>query len=553
MPFVFSSFTGLPKLFFDGYCFVGPDFIFGMDGMSDYVAQSGRPVGPGEDGCYVSISEENGVSTAGVDSGGLRKIYYYARNGVWCLSDSLVEVVEHLRGRGIKLAAQEAQMHGLRLFSPMTSQLSCFQTIIDGVRMLPSSCVLTLRGNQLALSGARSPHSAAPTRAPSGTWLSRSFVRLTGFHNRPSGKPASYADRLASYLESWVSRFETLLADDRVLLSADLTGGRDSRANFAMLQRARARLGRSGATILLQSSEAERWAPDLRVAQAIAPHYGLTVNGSVPSSRRGPRRVSGREAFETWRRLCLGVYHPVYLPRRGPDPFRVHVHGGGGENHRPFYLAEDPEAYLARLDPQRPSALHQRWKDEVLGTMQELRQANPKVPPLISHYREFRNRMHGGVQPNYHTVVSPLSSARLQAASDATDLADGQVNFDIMENLVPGLMMFEYDAKKKAPSPSNLKSLTRVPVSDEPAPGRIYAGIGPEDDPPMSSEGDRLSLLSDAYQDAKTGAVVDFFGAGFLQEADDALAKAHGLGRFSPATQGGRVSRVLSASLALSG
>lgn len=305
-----------PKEQFEGYAFVGTDYVHGPAGMTAYRARTGRTVGPGEDGCYVVARRAGRLFgrrfEVGTDASGLGRLFLYRSGDDWALGSSYSGLVEHLRTEGMTLTPRLGRLRPFALRQTLTMQLSIFQTPFDEIRLLPVGTVVVIRGSVLSLERA------------------------------PELQPLEYEAALQEYLDVWRGRTRALLADPRVTFTADLSGGVDSRTVFAFLLE-------SG---LFRTDSDRFWLhsgvnqkEDLAVAKGIAEAHGLTVNGPKPPTRT---LVSGSRAYRHWRENSLGVYTPVYMSSTFQNPFEVHAHGGGGGTIKQYYRHAEP---LRLLEP----------------------------------------------------------------------------------------------------------------------------------------------------------------------------------------------------------
>lgn len=439
---VYSSFKLPPQHMFRGYCFEGNDFVYGELGEAEFYASTGRTIIPGNDGCYVAIRPEGKACQVGVDGAGMAKLFYYDDGSIWAFGDSLYALVSHLRSNGVTLEPNLPQLHAMTWQKTLVSQVSSFETIVRGVKLLPSFNTLIVTESGLKL---------GPVVKP---------------------PPLSYEDALEAYLETWYARMKTLLSHKEMSLSSDITGGIDSRTLFAML------VAVSGdnpdySRPLFRSGESPHWAKDFAVAKGLTESFGFPLNqgSSSPVSK-----LSGGEAFSRWRDVCLGVYSSVYLRAASVDPMDVTLNGGGGENFRHFYPPISASDFLDTFEDQDHPALYREWRREVEQSLSLLEQREPDVPPLILHYREFRNRFHTGRSPHFGVSLSPLNSNLLRSFPPTSDaLSNSQLNFDIMETFAPGLMFREYDDASKFPLQANVSGLTTPPVSRDVLPGRVFA------------------------------------------------------------------------------
>lgn len=471
---------------------------------------------PGEDGAYVVTRPTDAGIELGTDYSGLQKLYYFTDHRAWCISNSVSRLAEHLREHDVRLKVNFAQLQALNAGKTLTAQLSSFETPLHGVRLVPSMCTLVVSEGGLSL------------------------------RPLPSPEPVSYDQALTEFLTIWRARITTLLRDPRASVTADLTGGVDSRAVFALLQSS-ANSSSSQAKFDLLSHTSERWSADLRSARTVARRYGTDLNlGLAPS----PRRAGGVSRYQVWRELSLGTYLPIYFHRHEASPFRIHFHGGGGENHRPFYPRTSIDEFFAELKDMPPH-FYRSWRADTREAIDFLVRNSIGVDPLILHYREFRNRLHSGRAPQYATVIAPLSSKYLDRASaHRRAVAGHQINFDIMENLLPGLAALPYDTDKKRPGAEQYANMTRVRLADAVQYGNMFAAGTALEVPAGGSPVSALDLLAADLAQGSTAAVRDFVGDPLLERARGVLNAARRKGTFEHASHAKELSYALAVSMA---
>jgi len=525
MIFLFSSFTGLPDRYFSGYAFSGSDFISGDGGAIAFRKATGLEVTGGLDGCYLSVWREGDKHRIGVDYSGYKKIFYYMRDGVWAISNSVTRLAEHLRANDVRLSPDFVQLRSLQIDNTVTAQLSSFRTVVSGISLLPSKYEIEVSGGGVA------------------------FVRRT------TNPAADYRASLKEFLELWIARLETLLADSRVQLTCDLTGGNDSRLVFGLLMKARARMGIVGEDpFYIRSGTGSRWKKDFEAASTIARHYKATLNNPIPEAL-GLRQHGEFLSYQNWKDLCLCAYFPVYFAPRKCSSFALHLHGGGGENHRDFYPYGTFDGFAESIltPPLTGDVLLEYWIGSVGASIRELRQESPGVGDWILHYREFRSRLHGGRSPQYRNVLSPLASREMEQLSNFPAKSEkAQAHFDAMSSLFPELIHFPYDNPKKAPAPSVLDKLTTVEIDSHPSPGSAY--IDPEESIPGGSANcagaTALDMLLADFSDANTPEVRELM-PGVVQRALRAVEGVAGQKAFGHASDAKSISRVMSAAFAL--
>ena len=521
-----------PDTFFQGYCFHGSHFVYGDAGARAFAAATGERIGQGEDGCYVSVEAEGEEVVVRNDFAGYKKVFYVSGDGFWAVSNSLFRLVEHLRRHERPVVPNYAQLATLAGRSSGHAQLSSFATPVHGIALAPMGTALRI--------GARG------ARLEPGPDARR--------------RPGCYAEALGTFLDVWVSRFATLLSDERMRLTADVTRGVDSRTVMTLVETAREGVGRTsgGARRGQYRCGSIKGDPvDLRIAKRLADRFRFSLNEGGPFPE-GP----AIERFEGWRDLCLGVYHPIYFPRVGPDPFHVHLTGGGGSNHRPFYARQhgqdDLAGFLAIQTQQlEPKFLRPEFRRDVLDALRRIEGLGDEGDPLILHYRHFRSRLHAGREPQTSVTFAPLGSRSLD---DCTALAGperverAQVFYDVMASIRPEALDIAFDVDEKNPSALVRSTLTHARAPAAPTPGEIFAG-GTHDEA-GGGEGGRpkpmhpLKRLRREFDAARRRPFVEAFcGSETLEEADAAMTEAETSRRFFHASNGRPVALALTCAM----
>jgi len=319
MVFLFSSFTGLPDSFFDGYCFCGADYIFGHEGMEAFFNATGKQVPIGEDGCYIIIKRSGDAHDVGVDYTGFKKIFYFHEGRTWCISNSIFDMANHLKQNGVNLSVNQPQLAALKINQAITQQISCFQTLFNEIKLLPSFYALRIKKDKLF------------------------FRRL------PPEPFREYRNGFEYFLNIWVRRFETLLEDQRINMHLELSGGQDTRAVFSLFKKACDRVGcfKKNKRFRIRSNTDEYHKRDFEAAQKIVDYYGLKLNEKI----RGKKNyyLGTDFSYYLWKSLNLGVYMPILFTNTYPHAFNVLINGAGGGRHRPVYPLEKPEIYASRI------------------------------------------------------------------------------------------------------------------------------------------------------------------------------------------------------------
>ena len=436
-----SSYSAVADESFDGYAFVGADFIAEPEGYSRF-RSSGGSIGPGEDGCYTILRRTSAGYEAGTDARGLRKLYLYRKGGSWAVGSSLHDLVSHLRVHHAALTPNLAVLRALGVRQALTAQLNSTHTIFHEIELVPSFCTVHIdeTGPQVI--------PLSPRHASSG-----------------------YEEALAQHLFMWRSRFATLTSDPRTTFVTDLSGGLDSRVGFAF---AHASGVLDDGSARVQVASQERMPEDFAAATTIAREHGVNLNGAAKPMRTP---TSPERAVENWKHHSLGVYMPVYLNPHVFDPLSVRCHGAGGGNFRDIFTGTSLKNRLLSTKKNFEDGTFEEYSSIVLEDLEALSALRPDVDPQKLHYREFRNRFHFGHAPQMRTTFSPLNSILVDAIADRPDADDRRTYFDLMDSLVPGLKNLPYDDPSKAPKRHTPSDAARRMAQIHGAPGRVFADL----------------------------------------------------------------------------
>lgn len=523
--FIFSTVLKNPDHYFQGYCFHAANYIYGDIGAAEYREETGRIIGQGEDGCYVSIHKEGKRFIVSNDFSGFKKVFYFWRPGFWVVSNSISLLVKHLNDFGVSVSPNFSQLAAMAIGknSSFLNQLTSYTTIANGVYLVPLGHTLSIGNDGVSL-----------------------------INSQIIDRKETYKDALHHFLNLWVSRFETLLSKN-ILIKSDLTGGLDSRAVFSILQKARQRLGVSKATIGINCGASRTSTADREVAAAICKSQSMVLNERLPPS---PGKFNGYQSYQSWRQLCLGVYYPIYFPMSHPVSDRISFSGGGGENHRPFYKWKDVQEFIKNCGNKiEPSWLRTQFKAELREIFRELGEvAGSADRPELLHYRNFRNRLHTGRTPQSTVVFAPLASRYLEQASEvagAEKMSVGQLNYDIIFSSCPELLDMPFDLPKKTPSSAIRQALIDVEIDSAANPGGVY-GVGYSSD--LSTDkgkaGRAIDFLKSEFEACLNyDFVQSFLGTKYIADAESIMTEAAKNGGFQHAIEGQPVAAVLAAGL----
>ncbi len=518
--FLFASNIDNPKVFFQGYCFVDTDYIFGDKGREKFHQQTGLSIKGGEDGCYVTVQSTGNTYSFSSDFYGYKKLFYYWTPDIWVVSNSIFLICEHLKKSNIFIRANYSQLSTVGIHrSLFFNQIYCTNTIVENIKLLPVGFELD---------------------------ISKFSYMIKKIENK--FEIDSYKQGLSSFISVWTARLAGLIKYG-IDIQSDLTGGIDSRTVFTVLKKATEMLEEDAKSPVLRSG-ATNDNKDLTIATMIAENYGFPINKRNLSISN---KFSGEESFFSWKSLCLGVYHPIYFPSYGPQPSLVALAGGGAENHRLFYKYEDAEAFIranaARIEP---DWLSNNFEAEMHSEMQRMSSTGSKVDLMTRHYREYRNRMHAGRSPQYVSSFNPLASKILDETAEFAGLERlkaGQVSFDIMASLLPSIFDIPFDSPSKALNELRRSNLTIIREWEVKNIGRVFINTIIDDSIPDKTA-NAFELLNDDFQSALDRPFVkNFFGKEFIVETNSLMIEAKNNRRFSHAIDGQAISAVIAAAM----
>lgn len=511
--------------FFQGYCFLGNDLIFGAAGASYYHALTGHLIPGALDGCYVTVKREGDTYIFDVDFAGYNVLYYYHDGETWVVSNSFAQIIDFLRQNSISVSPNYTHLAAIGGRGMASGQLFSLETLVRGVRVAPRTHTLVV-----------TPYKVALQR-----------------RNTQIVKESEYPAALSGYLNTWVSRFETLMHSAETDFSVDLTGGVDSRANFALVQAANRRLGGSGQPPRLNCGYTADNTTDLDIAMAVAGYFGLEVNGerALPGL---PLR--GDEGFRMHRNLTMGVYYPLYRPSQGPSLKNISITGGGGGVHRKIY-----ELHIKRNDVQyfirRYSQYFARPEYESEFIRDGHNFLNTAIQdgedPLRVLLRDGRVRYHSGRAPRTGISFTPLHSVdadRTQQLAGEDRIEEGQFNYDIMHSLEPDLVTMPYDTYRKAPTEEILDRLTSTPIPSEANPGKIWGATAHLIPSSRNNQPPLINAYRDAFEKAMDNPfVTKFWNQKLLDQAQSLMDRLTSGGSIGNAANGKPISAILSADL----
>jgi hypothetical protein len=419
-----------PKDHLAGIVYTRDSVIFAQAGLESYLKTRGRlDIDSHLDGRFTLVATAGAETLVATDPLGQDTLFYYREDEYWAISNSfwaLCEVVQH---SGYSLDLYLPPLLAPFIQHSLGDQLVSENTPVAQMKVLPLGHYSVIDWNSRSLTHKQLP--SAIVHAPA---------------------QGCYADILSDYARVWIGRFRCLSEKLTGSMSADISGGRDSRVVLALILAS----GVSTEGISFQSNP--RMEQDYAIAQQIAATCHFEIRNRAPSRAL----VDTDTAYRLWRFGNFGIYLPVYLPAYSLPPVSVHLHGAGGEVLRQFYSASAGQIVKVVRRYFEQSDLHEMVKREIEVSLGASGVDLEHPLSMNHHYLHFRSRFHFGrnwYRSLSNPLVTPLVSAELIAASNLlpTDRrCEGQLLCDLLLLLQPQLAYLPFDRSSKSYSKETL-------------------------------------------------------------------------------------------------
>lgn len=536
--FIFSNFSENPDFFFQGYCFVEHDYIYGSEGAEKYEVISNNKISFDEDGCYVLMRKSGCNFLFGTDYSGYKKIFYYHNpyEKIWIVSNSINLIVELMREKELTFTPNCAQISAMVLNKNFNQQLTSFKTSVNEITLLPVNTYLS---------------------------INESYFSIHECENNLLDHFDNYEKIIHKYLETWASRYLTLVKNKNVVINQDLTGGIDSRAIFSLTHLVNDRvLNERPSNQKLVSRVTRGDTIDYDIAKDISGYYDYDLQSNIPNR---DEVISVKESYNLWKDINLGSYHPIYFPVNRMNSFIVKFNGAGGGNYSPYYSANAKnyskhrfELYIGQFTKFfNYEFLGNEYKNNISESMKYVsKQMNNKSnEKLTLHYTKFRNRFHGGLIPQYTVCFTPLSSKYLDCIMNVCDkdkIQSAQIMYDLI-NVIDDLLLMPYDFREKSPKEINIKNIFCLTESLNIEEGDVYISDSPQHTNDNQSKEENMSCMEYIYQDFKLACQNEFvqklWGLDFLYDTEKSLVAAIKNNKFNHGRDGIKVSAILTSGL----
>lgn len=431
--FFFASWCSLQSdNILSGMAFHDDSVIIGNDGFCQWLDErKGSPIHKAlREGRFSCVYRHVNELFAWCDDMAQETIYYFLDGDRWAFSNSFLGLARELKNRKISLSIDKGALSSFEVGnkSLFGGQLLSHQTPISEIRILPRNhCLKVALG---AGDGAR----LSVERFVDRPVISRVFKD-------------TYTEGLIDFIAKWKGRFAAL-AKKEVFdhYKIGLSGGYDSRVTFSL-----ALQGISGYTERYKVHSDPRKIEDLRPASALRDLYQIKDNFR-PSN---PIQLNAEQAYDIWKLGCVGVYLPVYVPRRLKPAGNVNVHGGHFRAHAYSSLSVKDRLHVMEKQLKKKGALNSEFRENFLDSFGEIDVDVDDPRAMHEHYLNFRSRFHYG--RNWYksladVMMTPLISSELKELSDACIASGGsmeQVTHDLMYLLDPRLPYMPFDREEK--------------------------------------------------------------------------------------------------------
>lgn len=434
-PLVIRRGDDLSQTRFSGYAFNGTDLIIGTKGLDDWSAEKKRSLRIHEDGCYLLAQPSKSGYRIGADYKGYCKIYIYSHLTDWAVSNSFSTLVEFAHSQNWPVTLNEHVFTTHSFQNAFWQQHSTFETSVQEISLLPRTYVIDISEDGSL--------STSPTAAPG-----------------DAQQHSTYAEALSHFHKTWIGRLGTVIRHPSNALTAELTGGLDSRVVLALLLSLRQHFPTDFSRQLFMLSNPNQ-AADFQVATSLSNILRLNLNAGAPPGNFGAEYY---DPVGRWWDISLGAYTPIYFAPRSSIVGHFTVGGHGGEGHRSYWQIESPHSRLVEYESKfRSPSAFQAMKASFDNTQAILNEQYPNVPRTVAHYREFRDRIHSGLHAQNTVRLQPLSSNSSYRATNlmAEDaLERGQFLYDVIGNGAPNLLRQPFDKPQKMPTDEVLREIT---------------------------------------------------------------------------------------------
>ncbi|WP_413616402.1 tRNA-specific 2-thiouridylase [Halomonas cupida] len=423
--FVMSSFSSKESgVSFSGIAYVGDCIVINQPGMDEYLKDHDIDISSLSEGRFSVAVNDGNTIVAKSDNMGQDAMFYYYKNGIWGLSNSLYLLAKHLCENRVSLSVNYETLASMMVSHSSAQQLISNQTPFNEIRVLPAEKFI------------RVSHGINPNRVD--------IVEWTDLSNDGDVSEDEYRAILSNFVVESSSRAIALLDSFSGHEKVDISGGVDSRVVLSLI----AASGRDLSGINFCSNP--NAGDDFRVASNLMDKVG----GTIKNRPFNYEKSSISDIYNLWKVGNLGVYQSLEMPLSTMPQHAVHFHGACGECFRDFYINRG-----SMMSKVIASKYDEKWSFPAVGKIADaFSEMNVDIESKDSsmiHYRNFRSRFHFG-RSSFRSLSSvlatPLASHDLLRATrhlSTSQREDNQLAMDIMLASGMGLERMEYDKPEK--------------------------------------------------------------------------------------------------------
>ena len=296
-----------PRLY--GFVFYDSNLYVNSDICNTYINPSEAY------GCFVNVTKEKNILKINQDYFGCYGLYVYETQNYWAVSNSFLYLVEHMK--------EEKRLHfnlsyAKAFIAQATNQLSYEETMVDEIRLLPkhAGIIIDCDSGEISIAKREQREQNIKINSKEGIEL------LDNWHSK------------------WNDIINNLLSQNQSLV-CDLSGGKDSRASFSILQSPAVSKIEN---IHFNSTDDQIYThgDDYKIATKISQIYGFGLNQGKEATRY---RMNQQENLASSMYAKCGFHKEIlctlfYYPDR-----RFRIMGFGGEALREHWNI-DVDAFI---------------------------------------------------------------------------------------------------------------------------------------------------------------------------------------------------------------
>lgn len=387
-------------------------------------------------GCYVYVEAKDGQITIKQDLNGCWGLYLFRHEDYFALSNSFFRLLDHVKFR-YPLTVNRDYCNYL-LFNELCSH-AYSETAVNEIQLLDRSATMRIDIAEKNLQ-----------------------IELIDYHENTI--PLNSEEGIA-ILDNWFDFWRNILrgvTDNTNFITADLSGGFDSRISFLLLLNSGANLNKVRINSI--KGTAHTFVEDYAIASQITEHYGIKLNQPLPERQALNFSLADISNLNLY--SCQTFSNiPKFWPQVGVDKSYI-LNGFGGETIR-TYWHKLPEKFIERqtlMTNKYSKELSGELSDSIKNILESAFRAvrykykieNPNSEDIPQYtYQETRCRSHfgKGLYSNFlmnSVIFSPLLDPELRTLQIKTrECSDSQLLIAlIFTRYEPDLLTFPFQGKR---------------------------------------------------------------------------------------------------------